>query len=324
MPYDRSDLPDAYARQYLPAALRMNAGQVGALIRQYAPAILPGVPPEIFLAFVAPGSQYSDTTQGTSAASQEVSFREVGLYQTPAGARGGPSPAQGSAYARLAYDPAVQQVLGRPADTSELAWRNSLSDQTAIGLADLRDNYNAAVARMDPSIKPSSPGTPWGTWIALGAFSAGPAGMADLANHYQAQLAAVPEADRVGELVNAMALDIQNHVPLGGAPDRHSTLAHRVLRDLQKFRLAQAIAQAIGDADAVAYFDTKLGDQQALHDEIILRGNWHDDPGAAHVDQATFPEPSITEDIARAPVGAKVAGVAIVGAVLFALWQWFE
>ncbi len=318
MPYDRSDLPDGYAHAYTTRALRMDAGEDGQYIRQFQPHILPDVPMEIFLAFIAPGYTGSDTTEGTSSASQSVAFREVGKWQTPAGARGGPSPAPGSAYYTLASDPAVVAALGRRANTAEQAWRTAVADQTAIGLADLRNNYNATVARMDPSIRPSSPATPWGTWMFMTGFSAGPAGAADLANHYKTQLAAVDESCRPGLLTNLMALDIQNRVPLAGSPDRHSTLAHRVLRSNQKFRLAQSIARAKGDADAVAYFDLWLGDKTAAHDDLILRGNWHMDPGTSRVEPIECHAPAFS---APGSVAPKVIGAGLLLLAFAAAWK---
>ncbi len=284
------DVKQLPSRDYLDWMARARArltGATGTSIRELqARGALAGVPVEILVAFTAPASATGNTTDARSGKGAAVAFHEIGYWQVPAGPadRGpdgvprGPAPnpdprAPDNTWGRLAHDPRVRALLGdRDAVMAPGAWKTAILDQHAIGMTMLADDYATVRAWLQPAIRPTAPGTPWGTALMFTAFSAGPAGAARLVTHFAAALNNVSEERRWGALVAAVALELQAGWEPGGTPDTHSNPVHRVLRTWQKFEFAKALCAETGNH--AGYFDAGLGAAQPAYEMAILRGNW--------------------------------------------------
>ncbi len=285
--YDAHALPSLYWRDWMRAAQRKWSGPEGQALRALqARGFLAAVRPELVVAFIAPSSLANNTTDATTGLGLQVAFHEGGLYQIPMGPADrdpvthrprapAPNPdrhAPNNTWGRLHDDTDVLAYLGHAASMAPDAWKTLPADQHAVGFAMLRDDYGATRAATDPTIRATDWGTAWGMATMFTGFSAGPGNAARLFDRFAKELAPVKEAQRFGALVNAACLALQAGWVPGGTADHHSNPTHRILRTWQKFAFAAALCPRVGTDPAV--FDLGLGDQQATHEEMILRANY--------------------------------------------------
>jgi hypothetical protein len=303
---DTDELPSRSWRDYFTRAFARDAGDLGRAVRAMqagaglAGAGLAGVPPHLFVAFTAPATLTGNTTDAREGSGARVAFHEIGYWQIPAGlarrdARGvpqglAPDPnvrGKANTWGRLAGDARVRALLGdRSATMRHRGWKRAPRDQHAVGLVMLRDHYDAAVRNLEPGLRPTAPGTPWGAWLMFMGFSAGDNGCAAAVARVASRLAPVREDDRVGALLHAYAWDLQQGWLPEGSPRAHGrNPVHTLVRTWQKFAFAGAIARRTGDVAAAVFFDVGLESDTLAHEVALVRGDAKlaPDPAAAIV-----------------------------------------
>jgi len=307
MSYDPAQLPANDWHDWIARAAKRDTGDTGAAVRRLqSRGLLADVPAQIFVAFTAPSTLTNNTTDARIGKGAAVAFHEIGLYQVPAGpalrdAAGvpqGPAPspdpnASNNTWGRLARDRRIADpqtgYLRRPAVMTPGGWKTAVEDQHAVGMVMLADCYTASVRGLLAAVRPSKVGTPWGTALMFMGFSAGPANVGLLVNHFAAALAPVPEERRWGTLIHVAAMELQGGWEPGGSPDHHNNPVHRILRTWQKFEFAAELCRRT--SGPATYFDAHLGTARAAHEVAILRGNWKLPPlgGLTPMDVASQP-----------------------------------
>lgn len=165
-------------------------------------------PPEAFMGFTTVASSAKENT-GTAHYPDgrlvNPVFHEIGLFQTPAGPSSGPAPNEdaslpNNAWTRLSSTEYVRGMLGgRDAVTGADAWKTAISDQVAIGLADLRANMRA-ISKGIGAAGVKDPSSTWSTALGFLGFSRGATPNINDIKPFIPQLAAVPEKQRFSKL----------------------------------------------------------------------------------------------------------------------------
>ncbi len=299
--FDPSRLPSRYWKSYIARAEKRLAGEDGATIREFqALGLLAGVPTELVVAFTAPANQTDNTTEATEGLGTQVAFHEITKYQVPAGianrdpvtkrSRGkAPNPdpaAKSNTWGRLHDHALVTKALGRPATMVHNAWKKPefARDQHAVGLVMLMDDYvqtraaitaRAEAAKRAPDERPraaTAPATPWGAAVTFAGFSSGPSGAAAVITTFGPAVAAVSEKARFGALLHHACLGLQAGTwKPGGSAARHSNAAHRLVRTWQKLAFARELCRRTGGK--TGFFDVFLGEQQDIHEEMLVRAS---------------------------------------------------
>lgn len=249
----RGKTPSGYAADYLSMLRGRYAGELGRLVREWGPRVLPGVPATAILGFTAIGRQRENTGEGNPPANRI--FHEIGYFQTPAGPASGPAPNPDPAapynhWGSLGRGELVRELLGRPATMAAGAWREAIPDQVAVGLADLR----AERARLERLLlaaglpTPTRQGSPLDVALAFMAFSAGPASAASALR--QLGYAFVSDLDAPNAFTQFVTGALGQFETMGGRPPpgpaRYPNPWHALLRVSQKLAAGYALARALG------------------------------------------------------------------------------
>jgi len=271
--------PAMWAREKLNKMRRWWADQsklrVGTTLRRMTPNVLPGVPAQAIAGFCANG----DVAENTTDRNPRQGFHEIGLFGTEAGPHDGPAPnpdpkAEDNSWGRLAANPRVVKLLGRRATMVPDAWKTAIPDQVAVGLVNLLERGLKVARRLDPSIKPNTRGELSIYFVAccFMGWSAGAKGAADHLNRFKSALAAVPERERWGAFLRAVATGIQSgRLHLRGLR-KHRSVAFSAQRTWQKLAAGELLARETGGR--VEWFDTGLGaDEARIADTITCTGN---------------------------------------------------
>jgi hypothetical protein len=268
--------PTRYADERIGRARGHANGELGVLMRAFVPMAFEGAPWEAFLGFAMNGSQRENTTQCAREICRRQRFHEVGFLGSPAGLRSGPAPnpdpdAPYNTWGKEACSALVRSMLGRCATMEPDGWKEAVADQVAVGLADLRGKY-AYMRRLirDPSVRPSAPGTPWGTALAFGGWSSGL--IAHTVNDHAAQLALVPERARFARLIELVNAETARGL-YRGEPGAYSNPAYQLLRTWQKLELGRRVAEAFGGD--TRWFDLGFGARQPEVEALLQRGATH-------------------------------------------------
>lgn len=285
------DSPFQWGRATLPKMLRwwndqdLQRGKVaqvpvGATLREMTPKVFPGAPSEAIAGFCANGGVTENTTEcgpnaPPDAACRGQKFHEIGLFGTEAGPRNGPAPnpnpnADDNSWGKLANHPLVRQLLGgRSATMEHNRWKTQIPDQVAVGLVNIRRHGATVAANLDPSIRPNANTSSSIFFVAccFMGWSAGDGRAAKHVNRFKDILARVPEENRWGAFLRALAEGINaGRVDLRGLR-KHQSVAYSALRTWQKLAAGQLLAGKTGGN--VKWFDTGLGGDEASIAEII-------------------------------------------------------
>jgi hypothetical protein len=234
---------------------------VGKTIREMTPKVFPGVPAEAIIGFCANANIKENTTEGV--ASQK--FHEIGLFGTEAGPRNGPAPnpdpkAEYNSWGKLAHQPTVKKLLGgRPATMKHNQWKVAIPDQVAVGLVNVRQHGHKVAAMLDPSIRPdiTKSSAPFFVACCFMGWSAGDGRAARHLNRFKDVLARVPEGQRWGTFLRAVADGIKSgRLNLRGIR-KHNNVAYSALRTWQKLAAGQLLARQTGGQ--AQWFNTGLG-----------------------------------------------------------------
>jgi hypothetical protein len=279
------DGPFQWARGTLPKMLRwwndqdLQRGRVapvpvGTTLREMTPKVFPGAPAEAIAGFCANGGVTENTTEcgpnaAPGAACRSQKFHEIGLFGTEAGLRNGPAPnpnpnAEYNSWGKLASHPLVRQLLGgRSASMEHNRWKIQIPDQVAVGLVNIRRHGAAVAANLDPSIRPNANTSSSIFFVAccFMGWSAGDGRAAKHMNRFKDILARVPEENRWGAFLRALAEGINaGRIDLRGLR-KHQSVAYSALRTWQKLAAGQLLAGKTGGN--VKWFDTGLGGDEA-------------------------------------------------------------
>lgn len=244
---------------------------VGKTIREMTPKVFPGVPAEAIIGFCANANIKENTTEGVP--SQK--FHEIGLFGTEAGPRNGPAPspdpkAEDNSWGRLAHHPTVKKLLGgRPATMKHNQWKVAIPDQAAVGLVNVRLHGHTVAAKLDSSIRPdvTKSSSPFFIACCFMGWSAGDGRAVRHLNRFKDVLARVPEEQRWGTFLRAVADGIRSgRLNLRGIR-KHNNVAYSALRTWQKLAAGQLLADKTGGQ--VQWFNTGLGNSEAEVMETI-------------------------------------------------------
>lgn len=268
--------PSNYGREKQPMLNGRFAGPLPALLRRFVPVVFPGADVEAMVFALLGFTAFSTSwRENTTDGDLTQSFHEVGLYQCPAGPRGGPAPnrdprAPNNAYGRLATGALVRRMLGRDASIEHNAWKPSndtsqsaadvraREDQVAVGLANLLADWQS-YRSMAEAYAPGSTGAQgvWSVWQVFQmftAFSRGSAGAFNRFKPFLRELATVPEAVRIPRLA---ALTVQAVISGEGDAiarrEGNGGTAYGIVRTLQKLYSGLFLARSKGGP--VAWFD---------------------------------------------------------------------
>ena len=259
----QSGAPSAYAAEKLPM-LQARMALLRPLLERFVSIAFPGCDP-VGMVFALMGFTAFSTgwREDTTDADLLQQFRELGLFQVPAGSRSGPSPNRtgNAAYCGLAEGPLVLAMLGRHASTQEFAWRPSAAndssehdvrareEQVAVGLANLRQDEATLRAKME-HFAPGSAGDAgtWSVWRVFCMFTAmsrGPAAAFARLQPYLHALAEVHESVRLHALFEAVDRGILSHDP--HAVDTWTDgVCYAIARSIQKLYSGMLLAQRSG------------------------------------------------------------------------------
>lgn len=246
----RGKTPSGYAADYLPMLRGRYAGELGQLVREWGPRVLPGAPATAILGMTTIGRQRENTGEGNPPANRV--FHEIGYFQTPAGPASGPAPNPDpslpySHWADLGQTELVRGLLGRAPTLVAGAWRDAIPDQVAVGLADLK----AERARLERLLvaagipTPTREGSPMDVALTFMAFSAGPASAANALR--QLGLAEwVTDLDSPNAFTELVTGALGQYEHMGRpppGPGRYPNPWHALLRVWQKLSAGYALAK---------------------------------------------------------------------------------
>ena len=282
-----STLPEGHPERWAASKLaearrRWGLPAFATTARAAVARLMPGSPVSWVFGFAANGGTGENTTGWVTGSPDEraaaeragrrplggvaaQSFHELGAFGVEGGAASGPAPGAGSAWSTLAVSEDVRAVLGRAASTSPGGWRN-VSDQVAVGVANLRRHARGVWALLPPEVRwPVDANrypvtwTPWVASCASCGWSAGDAGMGRLVTQEldaagRAALAAVPEADR-WEALCALVLARLEANPMRplGARSHGANPAYRLVRTLQKLKAGELLSREVEPSGAGWY-----------------------------------------------------------------------
>lgn len=216
------NLPSTYAREKLPEARSRAAGPLGTGIDRASAVLSPGVPTAAWLGFASNGGINEVTSEN-----------ELGAFGI-----------EGARLASLQRDPGVVAVLGRPAGD----W-HVLSDQAAMGVANVLRHAAGAFASQPAALRPSSPSSPWNIAMGFHTWSMPASTRRSLERH--PELAQVPEEERWQAFYRSVARDAQEG--LIRLANNHSSEAYTALRTQQKLEVARALGSTFfGPSDPEA------------------------------------------------------------------------
>lgn len=341
-------LPSEYAREKLPMLRARRGGPFLSVIRPMLPIAFPGGDADALVDAMLGFTAFSTSSrENTTTASRSQRFHEVGLFQVPAGPRAGAAPnpnprADNNAYGRLAPAPIVKRMLAQPADgpgasTRPDAWKPSrdngtsegdvlaLREQTAVGLANLLDDWASLKNYLRGAGFESlagSPGTPWGAFIMFTAMSRGPSGAFDRLrgsnntrvkdpHGWLARLSQTPEDQRILVFCNMVDAAVRDRMDDVGGKKGRGGSAYGIVRSLQKLRSGQLAAASLGGragwfAPTSLPADLEMRIAQAAYDE----------PVSAVVTQAAADAVNVVRNAVDAAVALDVAAVVKVVAVV--------
>ena len=275
-----SGRPSAYAHEKL-SMLRVRAeGEFATILRVMVPLAWPGMPISAWVGFTASvGSPAEDTAinaQGRLKSGWR--FHELGLFQTPAGRPTGllaPEATAGSnTWLALHSDPLVRRLLraatGTERDATMVpgAWAHALADQTAVGLTDLRHGYESTKRRLPAAVHPQREDSVWAAAMAFTAFSAGPDVTARSIGRFAAQIAAKPDAERMGAWAQGIAAAVARREPMGAPVHEHGNVAYDWVRTAQKLACGELVAPTLHEN--AAWYGQSWATPGALQD-IVTR-----------------------------------------------------
>lgn len=287
----QAGLPLTFGRYWLARNVDRWSEPFGAELRRMQPssAAFPTSPVSALLGFASGATQREDT--GTPRASGEYAnplFREVGYLGTESGwtfvgahraacaARAGragfrlagsnctlgPSPNPDPAlpysnWARWANHPYVTRpdMLGRAASLAQHGWY-AISDQTAVGLVNLRWHGGMVADALPAALRPSRPDSIWGVVQSFWGWSAGDGLAASHIGRWQSDLVRVPEVEKLAVLARCIADAARVEASRWGARS-HRNPAYSLLRLLQKLFAGWLLARRVGDNPA--WFAAALG-----------------------------------------------------------------
>jgi hypothetical protein len=142
-------------------------------------------------------------------------------------------------------------------------WKIQIPDQVAVGLVNIRRHGAAVAANLDPSIRPNANTSSSIFFVAccFMGWSAGDGRAAKHMNRFKDILARVPEENRWGAFLRALAEGINaGRIDLRGLR-KHQSVAYSALRTWQKLAAGQLLAGKTGGN--VKWFDTGLGGDEA-------------------------------------------------------------
>lgn len=274
----RNGAPTVYAAEKLPLLRPRLAGDLGAFLRRMVPIAFPGADVEgMVFALIGFTSFSTGWTENTTDGVALQAFHEVGLYQTPAGPRGGPAPnadprAANNAYGKLAGGELVRSLLGRAASTSPNAWkptgrdadrdRRAKEEQTAVGLANLRGDEAVLRSSMERAA-PGSAGSlsGWSVWrvfCMFTAFSRGPGGAYLRLQPYLARLARHPEASRLRYLCTLVDTDLREGSTGIGTRAGKSGTPYGIARSMQKLASGRKLAESTPNGPVQFFADVAI------------------------------------------------------------------
>lgn len=217
-----------YGRRHLSTLAPRWKGELGDVLREFAPKAWPGVPYEAWLGFtsISYGRRGpTDPTENTTDGVPGQRGHEVGFFQTPAGMLPGPAPnpdreAPWNTWGRLHDHPWVMRLLTddegkpRPAVMGPDEWKTHVEDQVAVGLADLRAGSRGVLMCLGPAgstrdhelVSGDPSPTTWAVALGFLAFSEGAGAACHWIKPYASRLAQVPEDHRwstLGHLIDA-------------------------------------------------------------------------------------------------------------------------
>ena len=245
--------PAEYAQGKLPTMRARAAGELGTLCQQWVPQAFGPCPWELAIGATAMATGQTELVPGP--------LREIGFFNTPT-----------ATWRTLRTDPLVRELLGRDAIAPDGdAWQSAVRDQTAVGLADLRRGQRA-VADQLPTVAPATPGSAWGWYLALSAWSAGAGGTAGHLRPHAAQLAAVPSSQRVGAYLTALIGDVSAGRFSSSESLSHRNAAYSALRTLQKLECARLLARDLTGAIALDGWWDQLPTLSPDEGALLVRG----------------------------------------------------
>lgn len=296
--------PLEYARSKRALMSGWASGDVGRWVRTAAGIVAPGTPVAGWLGFASNGmSTRSNTTgwlTGSAAERAEAArtgqtpirlgstrydpnnaslwsnrgFHELGLFGVEGGRASGPVPGPGEhgTWHRLAGDAQVRAILGgRSATTAAGAWV-ATADQIAVGIVGVARHARGVRAIMPEGLRwpVNAAGDPatWSCWALACAFMAWSAGDTGAANHLRigADAAArVPEAQRWGAWLSALAASGQR-----GAARSHANPAYSAIRTAQKLEAGRVASSATGEAWASEWLRGGVSDAVAAQVYPVL------------------------------------------------------
>lgn len=351
-------LPSAYAVEKLPMLQRRRRGPFLAVVRPMAQVAFPGADPDAMLDALLGFTAFSTSSrENTTDAVLSQRFHEVGLFQVPAGPRSGPAPnpdpgAANNAYTHEATSPLVKRLLGQPVDgpgasTRHNAWKPSndngtseadvraLREQSAVGIANLLDDWASIRAKLRGAGfegLAGTPGSPWMFFLMFTAMSRGPTGAYNRLRGSDSTRAADPHgwlrrlndlpedqrivafATMVDEAVRARLDDVGGEKGRGGS-------AYGIVRSLQKLRSGQLVAARSGGR-AAWFAPTTLAPDleqriaQAAYDEPVSAVATGAAAAAVAVVQNAVSAALSAGDVAKV-VGGAVALLAFAGAAYY-------
>lgn len=234
----RTHRPRAYAASKLSEILARWNGPLGAAVREYGPAIWPGIPTQALLAF-------SMNSSGQYDALTAAGFWEIGFFNTPAGSPSQPA-ATGGAWATIARSDEFRRIVGRSGVIGS-GWRDAVVDQAVIGLIDYRNDIQNIARGIPLDLVPQ--GMSQWAW-ACGSMGYTLSTNARVAINQSADaLRAVSDPWRFGTLLAATA-------ERGFTTGRSGT-AYPLIRAWQRLECGRLLTEQTGGD--LAWFDLGLG-----------------------------------------------------------------
>jgi hypothetical protein len=280
-----------------------------SLLRPMVPIAFPGADPNFMslalLGFTSfSGGWGENTTEGVLT----QPFHEVGLFQVPAGDRGGPAPnpAGNAAYSQLAGSDLVRRMLGgRAATTAPDAWKGAHADQIAVGLANLLRDERSLRGALHGGVAGDASG--WSQWRVFGmftAFSRGPGQAARVLNAYARDLSTTPEALRLRKLRSLVAHDVETGASGIGGKHGKMGAAYAVVRSDQKLESGVAIGTELNLPGVGGFAERYVSPADDRTEDLIARGAYILTPGAV-----------ATAAVSAVSDAAQSAAASVVGAV---------
>jgi hypothetical protein len=179
---------------------------------------------------------------------RSAGFHEIGLFQTPAGPSDGPVTEAGG-WNRIANSQEFEAIVGRRGYVGP-NWQDAIEDQVVIGLIDYRNGRDMIARQIPSALRPRDNGSPWAVALGIMGYGYGPAAAAKITAHADT-LSRVPESQRFGALLRAVAQDVQN----GGGLTSYEK--RTFIRAWQRFETAREVARQLGQS--TAWYDIDLG-----------------------------------------------------------------